>query len=500
MGNLGPGRLLSLAVGLVLPVVALRPMQDPDFWWHLATGRWIIDHLRLPQTDLFTFGAAGHPWVLHEWAFEVLLAAWYQAGGLPAVSLVLGAVALAGLLLVWAAMPRGLAYPVNPMLIALGALATAPILGPRVQMFTFTFSALTLLWLRRHHLAGSRWLWLLPLLLAAWANLHGGFLVAFLWLAIALVAEIPGAVASDELVRGAARTRLGRLLKVTLLCLGAACLTPAGPRLLLYPLSTLASPVQQGLIQEWSSPDFHDPHLWPLALLLAGGAALLCAWRRPRVLDGLLFAATALLALDAYRHIPLFVAASLPGLAAAADDLWQRRAFWAGPGPSGRRPLPLMSLVGWLALLVVLIAVTARVAPSLTDRAQRNALAVEIPVGNAAYLATLPPGRVLNDYGFGGYLAWTGTTHPGHPIYVFGDAALMGDPLLSQYQVIFHLRPGWPAQLRSLHAAYVLVARDSPLASVLPATGGWHVAASDPASVLLEPGACDASAAGGSGC
>ncbi len=34
--------------------LAMRPTTDPDLWWHLATGRWILDERRIPFTDPFS--------------------------------------------------------------------------------------------------------------------------------------------------------------------------------------------------------------------------------------------------------------------------------------------------------------------------------------------------------------------------------------------------------------------------------------------------------------
>jgi hypothetical protein len=39
--------VLALVVSFVLPLTwALTPAVDPDIWWHLAAGRWILDRHR----------------------------------------------------------------------------------------------------------------------------------------------------------------------------------------------------------------------------------------------------------------------------------------------------------------------------------------------------------------------------------------------------------------------------------------------------------------------
>src|SRR5438128_3770927 len=39
-----PWRALCAAVVLLVAVVGLDALGDPDVWWHLRLGRWILDH------------------------------------------------------------------------------------------------------------------------------------------------------------------------------------------------------------------------------------------------------------------------------------------------------------------------------------------------------------------------------------------------------------------------------------------------------------------------
>src|SRR5882762_5510217 len=73
---------------LVLAVVflfSIRNLFDADVWWHLASGRWMWEHHSILRADPFTFTVFGHPWIDHEWLFQLLLFAAYQAAKLPGV-------------------------------------------------------------------------------------------------------------------------------------------------------------------------------------------------------------------------------------------------------------------------------------------------------------------------------------------------------------------------------------------------------------------------------
>jgi hypothetical protein len=90
----------TIAIFLTMLIAAIQPVTDPDFWWHITTGNWILDHHTVPHQDLYTFTVHDHRWITHEWLSEVILALLYAAGRLPLVSLILGAVTAAGFLLV----------------------------------------------------------------------------------------------------------------------------------------------------------------------------------------------------------------------------------------------------------------------------------------------------------------------------------------------------------------------------------------------------------------
>jgi len=75
---------IALALVVLLTPAALAPIRSYDFFWHLATGRWIVEHHALPLTDPFTVASDRMPWINGEWLFEVAL---YAIGGLRAAAL-----------------------------------------------------------------------------------------------------------------------------------------------------------------------------------------------------------------------------------------------------------------------------------------------------------------------------------------------------------------------------------------------------------------------------
>lgn len=79
-------RLVPVALLVVLTLGAVAPIRSYDFFWHLATGRWIAEHRALPPTDPFALASDRVPWINGEWLFEVVTYAVWRATSFVALS------------------------------------------------------------------------------------------------------------------------------------------------------------------------------------------------------------------------------------------------------------------------------------------------------------------------------------------------------------------------------------------------------------------------------
>jgi hypothetical protein len=64
------GIAILLAIGFTL---APNTISDPDLWWHLRTGEWILQNASLPSADPFSTYGADRPWVAYTWAVRCAL-------------------------------------------------------------------------------------------------------------------------------------------------------------------------------------------------------------------------------------------------------------------------------------------------------------------------------------------------------------------------------------------------------------------------------------------
>ena len=460
-----------------------RNALDPDLWWHLRTGQWIVETGHVPHFDPFSFTRAGHPWVSHEWLSEVVFYELWKHGSSVALIVFSAIITSAGFMLLYLRCPGKRHWAAAAT--AFGALAAAASWGVRPQMFTFTLASL-LLWLIAAAEDRPRLLLWIPPLFLLWLNLHAGFALGpALLLAYGAGLLLETAVGSTPWPQ--ARPILLRVLLLLLVCLALVPLNPSGAQLYRYPFDTLRSPGMRSFIGEWHSPDFHDwlyrPFLLAWLLLLTALASFRSR-PRGRVLVPLLL--TSFAALDAVRHIPIFVLVALPVLAAALPVAGGDRAERPHVAKNARRAAPISSrfrpVFNWA--VVILMAVLALVKWSSLARNQDAREREQFPQTAVAFLrASDPPRRILVYYDWGGYAIWK--LYPEYRVFVDGRADLYGDDLLHQFESAVLLRTGWRDILDRWKVEAILVPPSSALAQALLVDADWHAAFSDSKAILL---------------
>ena len=470
---------------IVIAALFVGSVQDPDFWWHIRIGQWMVENGRLPSTDIFTYTAQTHVWTDHEYLTEALMWLIYSKVGAIGISIFFGLITYAGFYLMYRQVRRQ-PFVIVALGLALGAVAGAPIWGPRAQMITFALTCLELYWLQGYLSGRSRSLQFFPLVMVLWANLHGGWVIGFVWLGVSLAAELIGWVWEPS--NPAHRAHVRFLAIITAASAVAVLATPHGFSLILYPFQTVASDAQQRLIVEWFSPDFHQFYLRPfelMVLLLVAGFAL----RRPSLYEVLLSLAGLALALQSVRNLALFVAAATPVLINGYSEYWKevsKARGWKLTLPSQ----PIFAVVTAVVLLAIVLTTLVHIAGETSPSHQQTLTATTYPVGAADWLAAHPDvgTRMYNQYGWGGYLAYRFYPQPNRRVFIFGEAALMGDDLLNRYEDVQTLRPDWKQILDQCQVDYIVYNRGEALANVLAGDPAWRLVYSDSVAVIYVRG------------
>ncbi len=486
------GAYLFVGALLVTVVVAGQGIfaRDGDVGRHIRLGLYMLRTGAIPRVDHFSHTMAGRPFVPYEWLSEVAYALAWRGAGLAGVALLAALLfALATWVLYRTTRRLGVA---GPLALVFGALAfrlEALHLLPRPHLFTTLLAAVTAgLLLDFSRTGAARRLWPIPVLMLFWVNLHGGFLVGFMLLGVFLLDEAMGLIwrwRGHEGEVGLApqhALRLRTLLAATGVSLAATLANPAGWRIWAHTLGYLRIDFLVNATQEYASPDFHSAAMLPfLAAVLLGLLLALGGRARPRRADAMLFLLWTAAALYSARNIPIFAVAAVPVLA-----LWTQRTIeelgeGGAPEPWGswlhrfRAWMGRMSRIDAAAArypLFVLLGTGAAAwwalgpgRPLLTFPADRFPVAALESLGNE-----VPPGPVLNEFIWGGYLL---LERPDIPVFIDGQTDFYGPRLTEQYLRAVNGAPGWRDVLDQYGIGWTLTATSAPLNQLLAGDPTW---------------------------
>ncbi|MEJ2012864.1 MAG: hypothetical protein P8X64_11670 [Anaerolineales bacterium] len=481
-------RLVFLLTILAVFTMAVRVSVDSDTWWHLRAGKTILDQGAILERDPYSLTRQGEPWEYPGWLAEIALYGTYNLFGFAGLNLLTALAVTAAFGMLWRVLEGGLLLRSAVLLLA--AITSAVYWSARPQIFSFTLSATYILILEHERRSPSRLLWLLPLLMALWVNLHGGFAIGFILIALYLAGTLISAVLDWNQGRlGFQRTweryreRILRLVGVGLLGAVFLGLNPHGFSMLSYPFKTVSIGALQSYIQEWQTPDFHQAQVQPFLLMMLLSIVAIAGTKRGIKPTGLvLLLAFMAMALMAARNVALYALVAAPFLARHLDSAASRLVL---PGARGQ-PVPerRARVINLVLFVVLLLPASFKIMIPLTPGTNEEAIRKAFPEAAVEYLRTAElPGPIFNSYNWGAYLIWT--LYPEYLSFVDGRTDLFDDELLRQYLITWRAQEGWRDVLDRWGIATVLLEPDAPLSRVLAESDDWSTVFADDQAVVL---------------
>ncbi len=389
-------------------------LEDPDYYWHLMNGELVLSNGGIPRTDPFSYTAGDRPWVMHEWLFDVILFVLYDRFGVLAVQTLTIGLAFASIYVAFLNARRVLNRPV--LLIFLALLCSGPVVvfaTPRPHLFSYVFFGLFLyMMFSLKYQDKERQLFLLPLIMVLWVNLHGGFVIGIAVLGLFTLGEMITGISKGDADSGW-RRRFILLGICTVATTLASTLNPDGWERLIYLFDVLGWDINRS-IGEWKSPDFSIPsnHLYLLGVF----AFFLATTFRERKPDFTELAVPCVFILAGFisiRHEPFAVLTILPFTAVALqagamthlDALWARLYSFRLSGSGGQQAElgDEIYLVHWAVLGV--IALSLSLVSILGGRPTEFRDTGLLPIKATSFvLESGLQGRMFNTYRYGGYL------------------------------------------------------------------------------------------------
>ena len=394
------GKLFLIFVLVGLPVglaTTPRAFDDGDVSWHVAAGRWMLQHRALPVTDPFSFTAFGHRWVTMEWMADLLYASAFNLAAYSGLAFVVGTAMVALHAITFVHVRRS----VGPVGIAAAIVAADVVLGhfilarPHVLVWPILAGWTAILLRASERGRPPKW-WSLSLPLL-WTNLHASFPLAVL---------IAAAIAFDAVIDSdwSCWREWATFLAATIL---AVMLNANGIEGVLQPIRVSRLAMLPSITEWQASTPSMTPEFYGVLLLALAGVL----WRGVKLPLGRAFLLLALLGLafTQVRHQSWLIIVAALILPAAFRT-----------GKSMKEPV-------WPFVVAAFALLTVRVALPLAPNEDAS--------NPRGLLAAIPPQLrsqpVLNGYSFGGPLILAGIRP-----YIDGRADMYGDAFFADYRAI----------------------------------------------------------------
>jgi len=433
--------LLLISIFLLVFNLACFTLRNDDFFHYLKTGQHILETKTIPHEDIFSHTAFGHPWINHGWLSGVTFYSLHHLTGLKSLILFKAFIATLAFLILFqiARNKKANLYPAPGHrggvylalgVIALGAFVVYPRLRLRPLIFSFLFLSLFYYILHSFQYRKRNLLFLLPLLMIPWANLHAGFLAGFIILFIYSFAESTKLGVKRYFNRDWGSILNGKeirlLLIITLLVILASLVNAYGYQALSYPFQLTGKKIFMERISEWRPIDF-SRIFYPYWIMF-GLTILALGLSRKKIdfTDLALFLVASYLSLSLRRHIELFVVFISPILAKHLNIILKKRVALRPK----IRLFPISSLIFiliivWMGIrLPSQLGIEERLFPDkAVDFIEENELS----------------GNLFNPSGWGGYLIWR--CYPECRVFIDGRCLVYGERIYEEYGAIFRGEP-----------------------------------------------------------
>lgn len=461
-------------------------LGDGDTGYHIRAGEYILRNWSVPKQDIFSFHVPLLPWTAHEWLSEVIMARVYALGGLTGIVAFFAALLAGTTALLFSMLRRHCTDILFTTAVTMLAFSSSQIHWlARPHVFSFllmiTWQHLLETWQRDQ----TNRLYLLPVTMLLWVNLHGGFLGGFILLGAYLAGNLFTMLRLPAAERPFARGKLNQLVLTAGASLAVSLCNPNGYHILLFPFRLVSDRFVMDHVSEFLSPNFHE--ILPFKYLLLFTIVVFAVSKKSvEATELLLVLIFTNMALYSARYIPLFaliVAPILTRQSAREGDAGSSRWREFYRKRSGNIALMDARAAGflWPATALVAVAVAAgsgRMQHAFDPKVQ--------PVAAVDFLLTERiSGNMFNNDQFGDYIIFR--SYPRYKVFIDGRLDMYGARIMKQYLKVTTFGEGWEKVLGSYHISWIIFGSDSDLSRLLLMHKQWKLIYSDKvASIFVK--------------
>ena len=182
--------LLVLFFGLVF-LYSFNQIANPDTFYDLKTGQYILDNFKIPTQDIFSLPAYGADWVPHEWLAQIIFYSVYAISGFFGLIVFCALLGVLTYFILWRlAFKKGANFYLSILILFILSYLTLELWVPRPQIFSYLSFAILIYFLESYrdkpdkkYLIGSM------LTIWFWANTNASFVLGLVIMVFYLFSE-----------------------------------------------------------------------------------------------------------------------------------------------------------------------------------------------------------------------------------------------------------------------------------------------------------------------
>jgi hypothetical protein len=461
--------LLSAFALFIILFTTSKLTNEDDYFWHFATGRYIVETGSIPSNDVFSFSSAGTRWLVTEWGWDVMTFIIFKYLGYAGISILCTLTFLIMFFVYYVLLRRfDVSETVIIFFFILFLFAIFERLTPRPHIVTYLFFVLLTGILINYKYFGRKnlkQLYFIPLIFLFWANMHIGCMIGIAIFGLYILTELivyfrPVKFSTKELPPFT-KLELIRLGIVFFISILAMFVNPHGIMTYVYAVSsqTNANMLHEA-VMEWISP--FDPkatgrlyNTLYIILLFTGLVILYRSYRKKELFPALFYTIFALNSVRAIRFtvdylvlIPVFLINSFNYTLEKIQSVKIKAFIFDNPA---------MKVIISLVLLYLIVNIpNNKLYHSYLEYARFAGIGLDSNYYPVAMFNFIRENNIqdigerpFNTFECGGFFLWNFQGKKD-----FFDSRDLNDSIMNEYQVIYSKNPGYEKKIQGYNFDY----------------------------------------------
>jgi hypothetical protein len=503
---------LAKKISIFIPISSLlilvfltyaNKVDDLDFWWHLKSGQLIYETHAVPEKDNFAYTteipesiskigkgevattelpSESGSWfwstnLKNSWLSQLIFYLAYLLGGFTGIGILKSIIfVLAYFVLYLTMLRRGAGHLSSFFILCLVAFIGIDFNYTRPQIFSFLLFTCTLYTLYDFR-NGGKSIYLLPLLMLIWSNLHGGFILGILVIFTFSFTEFLKYLFKNKIsilkISILDKGQIKRLGLFSFVSIITSLINPNGYKTFLFPLIQERSLF--ATIEEYHRPMPYEYHAYWFMLTLVVISILILVKKRNLDLAELFLAVIVIVpSLTGIRYIIFFALGTGVFLAYSMTYAGMQLKEWGPFKKIIKTPkLSGIDIKGFLSTVLVFVSIIISIRIGTSGKVLELEMGENrYPSGAVAFIQKNKiSGNMFNPYNWGGYLVWQ--LYPDYRVFIYGRS--LNETAFFHYNQISKAEKGneiglplWKRLLNAYNVNFILTSATGSSGNIIP--------------------------------